>query len=609
MRRSVVRRAAAWLLVLVPGALVVLFDVIARKRLLAEYTQEALVEYAKLAAAGAVMWTALAVAAARERGALRWIARASMVAIAFVAIGTQLHTLARYGAYLNFRVALQGSSLAPAFSTGLFSQCAFEALTYGAPVAIAIAVPLACARLAPARKIAQRIAFAIAAAAFAFVAWRGSPDAGWDSGAPPDVLYVSAAGALAKSLKSGEDIMTTLSLLPQTRTPVALPKLAAHPRGRRTNVVLLLNESVRAPDTCSAYDPACASTPYTNALLPARFGFREMRAVDSTTAISIAVMWSGLPATATRASLHTAPLIWEYAHAAGLATGFWTAQNLLFANSGRWLEGLPLDAFLTGTAIEPYATYQCGADDGKAMDRALEGLATMREPYFGVVQLSNTHFPYWVKDAEQETKDLERYRASIVRQDEMIARFVSAMHARPDASRTVIVYVSDHGEAMYERGQIGHTWSVYDEEIRVPMWIDAPDGALEPDEASQLRALERVRVTNLDVMPTLLDLLGLWDDPGVAPFRAAMPGTSLLRSAPPPERAVVLTNCCALFSCATKNWGAMRGAMKLHATQDEGGEWKCFNVDDDPEEKRDLGASACGDLRAIAEGDGRGNPK
>jgi hypothetical protein len=102
-------------------------------------------------------------------------------------------------------------------------------------------------------------------------------------------------------------------------------------------------------------------------------------------------------------------------------------------------------------------------------------------------------------------------------------------------------------------------------------------------------------------------LLGLWDAPQVAPFRKAMPGESLLRGGTP-GAPVVLTNCSSIFACAFKNWGAMRGERKLVATQNDAA-WRCFDVGADPGEQRDLGEEACGDeLRALAEGEGRGTP-
>ena len=86
---------------------------------------------------------------------------------------------------------------------------------------------------------------------------------------------------------------------------------------RPRDVLLVLTESVRASSTCVAYTPDCPFTPFSNAAAPNRLPLGQMRAVDSTTAISLAVLWSGLAPTESRAALHSAPLLWEYAHAAG----------------------------------------------------------------------------------------------------------------------------------------------------------------------------------------------------------------------------------------------------------------------------------------------------
>lgn len=347
-----------------------------------------------------------------------------------------------------------------------------------------------------------------------------------------------------------------------------------------------------------------------------------MRSLDSTTAVSVAVLWSGLPPTASRRDLHRAPLLWEYAHAAGFRTAYWTSQNLLFANAGTWLEGLPLTHFVSATDLEANPTYELGADDGKLVDvvlRDLPSMMTAAAPFVGVVHLSNTHFPYAIDAADAPFQPEShafgagdaapvhnRYLDAIHRQDALVARLVGELRRMPGGDDVLVVFVSDHGEQIRERGAIGHTWGIYDEEVRVPFWIDAPPRLLTPSETASLRGLANAPVTQLDVLPTLLDLVGLWEAPEITPFRRAMPGQSLLRGGTR-GRPVVLTNCSSIFTCAFKNWGAMSGTRKLIATENDLN-WRCFDVSTDPGEQHDLGSAACADLRALAEGEGRGTP-
>ena len=64
-------------------------------------------------------------------------------------------------------------------------------------------------------------------------------------------------------------------------------------QSRPRNVVFVITESVRAQSVCVAYDPKCRWTPFSNEAAPNRIPLTQMRALDSTTAISLAIMWGG----------------------------------------------------------------------------------------------------------------------------------------------------------------------------------------------------------------------------------------------------------------------------------------------------------------------------
>jgi arylsulfatase A-like enzyme len=274
---------------------------------------------------------------------------------------------------------------------------------------------------------------------------------------------------------------------------------------------------------------------------------------------------------------------------------------------------------VSATDLDPDPTYEVGADDGALVDVVLRDLPAMKRPFVGVVHLSNTHFPYVVDEedapfqpqsqafgAGDAVKVRNRYADAIRRQDAIVARLVRGLRAAPEGDAVVVAFVSDHGEQIRERGAIGHTWGVYDEEVRVPFWIDVPASALEASAEAKLRELRDVPVSQLDVLPTMLDLMGIWDAPEVATHRAAMGGESLLRGGTA-GRPFVLTNCSGIWACAFKNWGAMKGSRKLVATQNDTA-WHCFDVAQDPREEVDLGAKGCGELRGLAEAEGRGKP-
>jgi arylsulfatase A-like enzyme len=383
-----------------------------------------------------------------------------------------------------------------------------------------------------------------------------------------------------------------------------------------------VTESVRAQSVCSSPRENCTYTPFSNAAAKGRIGLNQMRALDSTTAISVAVLWNGLLPTESREALHSAPLLWEYAHAAGIETTYWTSQHLLFGNSGTWLEGLPVTQRISATELDPWAEFETGADDAKLVDHVLGAIDALHEPFLAVAHLSNTHFPYRIDsdfapfqpEAEAsgpgyEKEIYNRYHDAVYLQDRAVGRLVEGLHAKAAAEHTVILFVSDHGEQLREKGAVGHTGTLYDVEIRVPFWVDAPPATLTAGERAHLEGLRDVPVTELDVLPTLLDLLGVWDAPAIAPFRAPdaatrIAGESLLRGGSGTDRRLPLTNCSLLWACAFKNWGAIEGSRKLIANQGDHA-WNCFDVAKDPEETNPLPPEACADLLPIAERTGR----
>jgi glucan phosphoethanolaminetransferase (alkaline phosphatase superfamily) len=596
----------------VPGFCVALLDCTARHAQMSAWPVATTAQYVGTLVVGGVLWGAL-VAAASARGA--WTARALLAIGAAVSVGAQLYFFGRYHAYMNPRAVLVGTSMMPSVGQQIWSDRASFLRALLPPVAAAALLPVVRARLAPVSRRRARAALDVALMALLASAFVVRPAGRGEQAASPDVLYLASLGRLASARWNGDEAVERPH--PGARTPAVVP--AIPPRRGRPNLLLVLTESVRAADACSVPAADCPTMPFTNALLPHRFGFSQMRALDSTTAVSLAVLWSGLAPTASREALHTAPLLWEYAHAAGNETAYWTSQNLLFANAGAWLEGVPLSRWVSATDLDPDAAYETGADDARLVDTILHDLPGIRSPFVGVVHLSNTHFPYVIDPDDapfqpqsqafgrgDRAKLHARYRDAIHRQDAIVARLVRRLRSMPAGEHTVVAFVSDHGEQIRERGAVGHTWGVYDEELRVPFWIDAPPGVLSAGQEATLRGLADTPLTQLDVLPTLLDIAGVWDAPQIAPFRRAMPGESLLRGGTP-ERAVVLTNCSAIFACAYKNWGAIRGTRKVVASQEDAN-WKCFDVGSDPAEANDLGADACAGLRELAEGDGRGTP-
>ena len=92
--------------------------------------------------------------------------------------------------------------------------------------------------------------------------------------------------------------------------------------------------------------------------------------------------------------------------------------------------------------------------------------------------------------------------------DRQLAPVFACLRERGLADDTLVIITGDHGEAFADlHQQRGHAWSVYEEEMRVPLW-SGTRGSF-PKEG----ALPRLAGT-IDLNPTIADLLDFEPDPG-----------------------------------------------------------------------------------------------
>ena len=107
-------------LLIAPGAAVLLLDLVSRDTQIFHWDGAAIRTYVFTALLSVLLWAALLAAAARSTGPHRWIARTLLVVLAGFTIGGQLYTFHRYGAYINHRAVLVGTSILPSVGQQLW---------------------------------------------------------------------------------------------------------------------------------------------------------------------------------------------------------------------------------------------------------------------------------------------------------------------------------------------------------------------------------------------------------------------------------------------------------------------------------------------------------
>jgi arylsulfatase A-like enzyme len=76
--------------------------------------------------------------------------------------------------------------------------------------------------------------------------------------------------------------------------------------------------------------------------------------------------------------------------------------------------------------------------------------------------------------AEEQQDIIAAYDNALAYADEQIGRLLQAIEESTDRNNTYIILTSDHGEAFGEHDSYGHGWTLYREELHVPLMIVGP---------------------------------------------------------------------------------------------------------------------------------------
>jgi arylsulfatase A-like enzyme/Tfp pilus assembly protein PilF len=140
----------------------------------------------------------------------------------------------------------------------------------------------------------------------------------------------------------------------------------------------------------------------------------------------------------------------------------------------------------------------------QVVDRALAWLTQAdSRPFFAWIHLYDAHAPYDAPAdvaAQFPRTRLGAYDAEVAFADRQIGRVLDALRAAGTLDDTIVVVLADHGEQLGEHGEQQHGFFVYDAAVQIPLIMAGP--GIEPRVIT-----DQVRI--VDVMPTVLDLIGL----------------------------------------------------------------------------------------------------
>jgi arylsulfatase A-like enzyme len=163
------------------------------------------------------------------------------------------------------------------------------------------------------------------------------------------------------------------------------------------------------------------------------------------------------------------------------------------------------------------------APDEATVDHAIGWIGAQGgAPFTLYLNLQSTHFPYPIPDAapkpfqpyepkgtfnyvrwEEADKQtiLNRYDNALHYVDLQIGRLYDALERSGELERTIFVVTSDHGELFFEHELVTHGRTLFEGESRVPLLVHYPAVIAPGDDPTP--------VSSLDVLPTVVDLVGL----------------------------------------------------------------------------------------------------
>ncbi len=322
-----------------------------------------------------------------------------------------------------------------------------------------------------------------------------------------------ALAALALALALGGAWYWTRVRPPRDEAEARQRVARRDPAPHDVNVVVVTLDTLRA-DRIGCYGFSGVQTPHLDALAREGVLFEQASATVPLTLPSHASIFTGL--IPPHHGVHDNggffldvkhATLAERLHEAGWTTGAFVGAWVL---DSRWGLDQGFDVYadrfdLSRLKVESSGTVQKRGD--AVMDEALAWLEGVRsKKFFAWVHLYDPHTPYEPPEPYASRYAGQPYLGEVAYTDAVVGRLIDWLRGASLLERTVVVVTSDHGESLGEHGEATHTFFIYDATTHVPLLVRTPWGD---------RGRARAQVSSVDLMPTVLDLVGLAPQPDI----------------------------------------------------------------------------------------------
>lgn len=277
------------------------------------------------------------------------------------------------------------------------------------------------------------------------------------------------------------------------------PEVVSAPR---PSLLLVTLDTTRA-DALGAYGHSGARTPNFDAMADAGVRFDRAYATVPLTTPSHASMLTGLYPT--RHGVHNngdAILKDEVDTLAELlkGEGYRSAASVsAFVTTATWNLDQGFDAYFDDVRRSNGSRWEYERPADEVVADLEQWLPTGEEPFFAWAHFYDAHAPY---EDREDFQLASPYDEEIAFVDQQLGRLIEAAKAQAGPGGLAVILVADHGEAFGEHEESGHGLFVYDSTMRIPFVVVPP-------QALETGVVVDQAVSNVDVMPTALGLLGM----------------------------------------------------------------------------------------------------
>jgi choline-sulfatase len=285
------------------------------------------------------------------------------------------------------------------------------------------------------------------------------------------------------------------------------------PRPADLNVVVVTLDTTRA-DRLGCYGFQGVATPHIDALARDGVVFDNATATVPLTFPSHSSMFTGLipPHHGVRdnggfflddAKVTLAERLQQAGYATGAFVGAWVLDS-------KWGLGQGFQHYSDRFELNKYKVVSLGTvqkTGDEVMGDALGWLEGVKsKKFFAWVHLYDPHAPYEAPEPYASRYPNAPYVAEIAYTDAVVGRLTTWLRDQGLEERTLVVLTADHGEGLGDHGEAAHAYFIYGATTHVPFIVRTPWG---------LTGRNASRVSGVDLMPTVLDLVGLPPEPGV----------------------------------------------------------------------------------------------